>query len=122
MQFESELEVRRQLARHLSDAISLDEFEDWLVPRSWNFHKEASPSLQALVSEIELLLAEFSNGHRSEEELRRALLPLVTNYESDYRIDTGSPTVQTSSGSNVSESLLKYRPQDVDISLSPVHA
>lgn len=122
MQFESELEVRRQLVCYLSKKISLDDFEDWLVPRSWNFHKESSPSLQALIAEIELLLAEFSNGHRTEKELKQALLPLVTNYELDYRMDTRFPAVQTSSGSSVLESLLKYRPQDVDISLSPVRA
>ena len=72
MEFRSDAEIYEQLQSYLSGRISLDDFEDWFVPRSWNF-QAANPSLQNLVSEIELLLAEYSNLHISNESFRNEL-------------------------------------------------
>lgn len=98
MQFESELELHRQLARYLSGEISLNDFEDWFVPRSWNFHAGSTPSLQDIVSEIELLLAEYSNGHVVEEDLKQKLLPFATSYKVFYWLgDAPSSTIMSTS-------------------------
>ena len=72
MDFQSESEIRDQLAAYTKDKITLDEFEDWFVARSWNF-QAATPSLKKIVSEIELLLAEFTSSHLSEASLRKEL-------------------------------------------------
>ncbi len=76
MNFNSDLEIRKKISLYLANQISLDEFEDWFVAGSWNFQK-GTPALQELVSEVELLLAEFSNSHLSEKSLRNQLLPFV---------------------------------------------
>jgi hypothetical protein len=102
MDFQSELEVRQQLARYFNNECSLREFEDWFVPRSWNF-KAATLPLQKLVSEIELYLAEFSNGDWTVEELKNHLKPLVTHYTLEYRTDDNIFISTGSSSSNALE-------------------
>ena len=66
MDFRSEIELRKELARYLEGQCTLKEFEDWFVPRSWNFNQNSNPSLRNLVAQIELSLAEFSNGDWTE--------------------------------------------------------
>jgi len=109
MLFQSDLEIRNQLARCLAKEITLDEFEDWFVARSWNYQEAATPQLLDLVSQIELLLAEFSNGHLEEEQLRRHLAIFVTCYEVDYRPTGAAPafTIVSSSSGLVSHQNLE---------------
>ena len=75
----TELEIRKELSWFLSNQIPLDDFEDWLVSKSWNMHVDSLGAAQKLVSEIELCLSEYSRGHLDFGELRRELLPYVTN-------------------------------------------
>ena len=75
----AELEIRKQLIQFLSDPNSLDEFEDWLVSRSWNMHVGSAEAAQHLASSIELLLAEYSGGHITFEALRNELVPYATD-------------------------------------------
>ncbi len=72
-----EMEVRRKLADLLAGRLDLEEFEDWLVQRSWNMHLDSSSGAQDLVSAIELALAEHSSSHLSEESLHDKLLLLL---------------------------------------------
>jgi hypothetical protein len=48
-----------------------------------------------LIYSIERRLAEFSNGHLTEEELHSALRPLVASYSSEpaRAVETGSSSV-----------------------------
>ena len=108
MEFQSELEIRKQLTRYFNNELSLKEFEDWFVPRSWNF-KAATLPLQKLVSEIELHLAEFNNGDWSVEELKNHLRPLVTDYTVEYRTDD---SISISTGSS-SSNALEFPPIDL---------
>jgi hypothetical protein len=55
--------IREQLKALVDELIPLDQFEDWLVQESWNMHAGSDQIAQALVSCIELRLAEYSNGH-----------------------------------------------------------
>jgi len=73
----SELEVRRKLSELLACQLSLEEFEDWLVQRSWNMHLDSSAGAQDLVSTLELALSEHSSGHLSEESLFDQLRSLL---------------------------------------------
>lgn len=126
MDFTSEFEIRQQLARYLKGEHTLNEFQDWFVPRSWNFHEKANPSLQKLVSSIELAIAEFTNGDWSRQELRDVLDLLLKTYEVDY--DPLNPerqqsfSVRTESGSSVLESPLTYSWTPADIQFSAEHA
>jgi hypothetical protein len=46
------------------------EFEDWFVQASWNAQSWASRELCDVVYSLELEIAEYSNGHRSNSYLR----------------------------------------------------
>ena len=86
MDFNLDLVIRDKLASYLAGEISLEEFEDWFVPASWNVAQVNNQNAVNLVYEIELWLSEFSDGHWSEDELKNNLCPLVT----DYKVDIGS--------------------------------
>jgi hypothetical protein len=77
----AENQIREKLGRYLSGELSLDHFEDWLVERSWNMHKDSDESAQKLASAVELRLAEHSSGHLDDaalrDELRQLLNPKV---------------------------------------------
>jgi hypothetical protein len=89
----AERQIREQLARYLRRELSLDEFEDWVVQRSWNMHLDSGDDAQKLASAIELRLAEYSSGHFDEDSLRKDLLPFVTNYTFQISIGGGVPVL-----------------------------
>jgi len=126
MDFTSELEIREQLARYLKSELTLNEFQDWFVPRSWNFHENTNPSLQKLVASIELAIAEFVNGDWSWQELREQLSMLLTTYEIDYdplNVEQRQTfSLKTGSASNVLESPLTYSWTPADIQFSAEYA
>lgn len=66
--------IRESVARYLSDAMSLVDFQTWFVPRAWEILETESPAAP-IASHIELLLAEYTNGDLSEDDLREALTP-----------------------------------------------
>src|SRR5207253_2856861 len=105
-----------------------DQFEDWLVQRSWNMHADSTEAAQRLASAIELRLAEHSSGHLDEAALRQELLPLVTTYKATVAFGEGATIIATDSTNNAPEprSLLvltepQFR-QRVDISPEGVSA
>lgn len=52
--------------------ISLDDFEEWLTSASWNMHKDSQPEsgeVRRMVGKIELALAEYDDGRKSESQL-----------------------------------------------------
>ncbi|MBI1955041.1 MAG: hypothetical protein HYS38_01460 [Acidobacteria bacterium] len=69
----SSAQIHRQLWQYLAGSLSIDEFEDWLVSSSWNMHKDADRDAQELVGAIELRLAEYSQGHLDEADLKSEL-------------------------------------------------
>jgi hypothetical protein len=76
----AESQIREQIGHYLRGDISLDVFEDWLVQRSWNMHKDSNEAAQKLASAVELRLAEHSSGHLDEAALRDELRPFVTRF------------------------------------------
>lgn len=75
----AELEVRKELVRFLSNEISLDQLEDWLVSQSWDMHQDSFGAAQKLVSAIELRLAEYSSDHISLQDLRNEFVQYSTD-------------------------------------------
>ncbi len=78
-----DLEIRDRLARYLNGDIPLHDFEDWFVPVSWDIEQIHNSEANELAGEIELRLAEFSNGDWTEAELRSKLEPLVSMYRTE---------------------------------------
>ena len=103
-----ENEVREKLLA----IASVDEFEDWLVQHSWNMHQDSDPSAQKLVGKIEVALAEYSNGHINEFELRGQLSNLARTYEVTF-----NPSgVQSQSVTYSSNSLVQISPVGILVS------
>jgi hypothetical protein len=78
MNFSLELEIRDWLARYIDNTITLTAFRDWFVPATWDVERSGERGAEELSAEIELRFAEYSNGHRSEEELKDLLRPYVS--------------------------------------------
>ena len=73
----SDIEIKGRIQDLLNQKLSIEAFEDWLVPKSWNMHLWASPSVQRLVSAVELRLAELGRGHLQENQFRRELQEML---------------------------------------------
>jgi hypothetical protein len=73
-------EIRDKLGSYLLGEFSLEDFKDWFVPVSWDVDHGNNQAAINLVYEIELRLAEYSDGYWSEDELKNLLRPLVENY------------------------------------------
>lgn len=89
-----DIEIRDKLAKYLANEISLEEFQDWFVPGTWEVRESGNTSAIELSAEIALRLAEFSNGHWTELSLREKLRPLLESYV--VRVSCGTTTVSTS--------------------------
>lgn len=73
----SEHHIREALSRYVSGEVSLVEFQEWFIPRAWEVLADGSPAA-AVTSDLELLLAEFTNGQWTERDLRETLKPFAT--------------------------------------------
>lgn len=80
-------EIREQLARYVRGDISLHEFRRWFVPQVWNIHQRNDAALEDFVGEIDLRMAEYSNGDWSEEDLREILSSLLRTYVLEFGTD-----------------------------------
>ena len=64
-------EIREHLSELLSGRRTLDEFEDWFVPATWDIHKSEDAEAEALTDQIELRLSEHSDGYLTSDDLMR---------------------------------------------------
>ncbi|MBX3278529.1 MAG: hypothetical protein KF868_11060 [Acidobacteria bacterium] len=74
-----DLEIRQHLIDYLTEKVTIQEFQEWFVPATWDIDQTDNQSAKDLANDIELALAEFTSGHLDEEELHRELLPLAQN-------------------------------------------
>ncbi|MGH7322224.1 MAG: hypothetical protein ACRELA_21745 [Candidatus Rokuibacteriota bacterium] len=69
-----EQKVREAVIQYIAGLVSLRQFQEWFASRTWNVDSVAeADDLRQLVNEIDLLLAECSSGHWTEQELRDKL-------------------------------------------------
>lgn len=99
-----DLTIREWLARYLAGENSLRQFQEWFVPATWRGVFTSAAALD-LAHEVELRLAEYTNGHWTERELRSLLLPLVRA----YAVDLGQARWRTASSSEVIRSRVTYQ-------------
>jgi len=69
--------IRERVAEMLFGDISLEQFEDWFVPATWDAHKSGDPEAESLADEIEINLSEYTSGQLSPEQLRSRLAGAV---------------------------------------------
>ncbi len=90
-------DVQRYLANYLNSEISLSQFRDWFDTETWDLDMQPDTSLGQMVGEIELRLAEFTSGHRTEDDLRyhlESLLPKADNADFQLPIKLVEPSVE----------------------------
>lgn len=75
----SALEIKEKLSLVATGKMSLNAFEDWVIPRAWNVHKDSSEEAIDLIASIHLFLSERDDNLLSEAVLRRSLLGLLNN-------------------------------------------
>ena len=89
--------VQCYLAQYLNRENSLSQFRDWFDSETWDLDLETETTLGQIVGEIELRLAEFTNGHRTEDDLRyhlESLLPKAENVDFQLQIRREEPLVE----------------------------
>jgi hypothetical protein len=82
-------QIRACLAEWLDGNTSLEEFEDWFVPETWNLHKENDLQAEDLANEIELSLSEYSGGYISRAKLEaelRVMANAIRPFEEEKRV------------------------------------
>lgn len=70
-------ELKARLSRYLNNTDSLNEFRDWFDDETWGLAAEPDSPARRIAGKIELRIAEFTNGHLTEDELRMLLRHLV---------------------------------------------
>lgn len=70
-------DVRETVLSFLRNSVSLDDFERWLVAKTWNMHLDSDPFAIDLVTDVELALSEYSSDHLTDEEFRIRLLDSI---------------------------------------------
>lgn len=90
-------DVQHKLASYLSGETCLSQFRDWFDGETWDSDLQTDEPQGQLVGEIELRLAEFTNGHRTEDDLRyhlEGLLPKAENVDFQLQITREEPLVE----------------------------
>jgi hypothetical protein len=69
-------DVRARLQSYLLGQESLRDFQRWFMPVVWTVSDRGDPP--KLMRAVELWLAEYTNGHRTEPELRSLFAGVLT--------------------------------------------
>jgi hypothetical protein len=101
------LELRDKLLQYINAETTLEQLEDWVVPRLPAFLKEPSSTDADIISAIELGLAEISDDIRTEDELRAYLNEALQEVNVLFQVSDGLK-IQTTSGSSNQTNNLQY--------------
>jgi hypothetical protein len=69
--------ILEHVLRYLRSQDSLADFESWFVPATWGINQSSDREAVAVARRISLRLAEFLNGHWTEDEFRDRLAELL---------------------------------------------
>lgn len=73
-------EISGRLSSYVAGQTSLEAFDQWFVPTTWDVDEVNDPIAYQLSGEIYLLLAEYTRGDRSEDELSAAPRSLIESH------------------------------------------
>lgn len=109
------LDLRNKIIEYIDKKITLEQLEDWIVPREANLLRLPDSNDADLIATVELGLAEISNGNWSEEKFRRELGNALLIETIWLQIEPGqSPQISTST-SDVTV-------MNVNGNFSPIHS
>jgi hypothetical protein len=111
------LELRDQIFQYIYEDITLEQLEDWVVPRLPDFLKFYDSTDADIISAIELGLAELNNHNWTEEKFRtylnEALQELIVMVQF-----TAEPNILTTSGSSNKTSDFNYSNASFEYSMT----
>lgn len=81
----------------LAGAITFGEFSEWLAGSTWE-DSDVTPDALPLVRSVQLVLAEFSSGHRTWPDVRHYLVG-ISQWVQIQVSWNGAPTFTTGTGS-----------------------
>lgn len=93
-----DIEIREWLTRYLVKELTFEQFEDWFVPSIWEVEKSGDQMAINLANEIESTIAEFTNGHLTENELKNKLRPLMQQYSVKVTFGSSASSVSYTTG------------------------
>ncbi len=105
MEGKLDLAIREKLVEYLTSRMTLDVFKQWFLSTTWDVEETANKPLCSLIAEIHLRLAEFSEGHWTEPEMREIFAPMTQSYKVSISYGTQSSTTQLVYRSTASETL-----------------
>ncbi len=76
----ADLEVLDRVASYLAGELTLPGFKEWFVPTTWDGLEDRTVAPHSLSCQILLRLAEHSNGHLGDEQLRAHLAQLLRTF------------------------------------------
>lgn len=95
-------ELSNTISQYITSEISLEELENWLVPRLPAILRSPETEDAGIVAEIELGLAEISNRYWTEEEFRIMLNELLMEHTTEFVSLIREPEPATSTGTSTS--------------------
>ncbi len=95
------LELRDKISRYIENEIQLEELETWIVEREPVLINDPNSVDASLVAAVELCLAEFSDGVKSEEEIRDYLRNALQENNTIF-LDISKHTIYLRSGASES--------------------
>ena len=101
-------EIFNVVDQYLERAITLEELEDWLVPRLPLFFKWPYSSLTDLVTEIEVALADMSEQRRTEDEFRSLLNKILEQAQVVWVNYPAEDVMTHTESSNQASPILQY--------------
>lgn len=101
-----ETEIRQRIVEYLSDETSLEDFESWLVPATWDVNSQRDAGAADLAYATQLLLAERAKGHVDDAALHEQLLRLASTAY------LGAPTQRATASSAITQWTLQVAEAD----------
>jgi hypothetical protein len=94
-------ELRDMILQYVESIITVEQLEEWLVPRLPALLKSPDSTDSDVVAALELGLAEMSDGIRTEDELRRLLLDVIREQTTTLNVyPADQPQFDMTSSSN----------------------
>jgi hypothetical protein len=71
--------IRDHIYHYIKEDLTLNDFQAWFVPATWNIHRTGDLSTEEMASEILGRLAEYLNGDWSQDEFKDILRRIAQN-------------------------------------------
>lgn len=110
------LELRNQVINYVNSEITIEQLEDWYVPRLPLYTRIPDSADAKVIAAIELGLAEYNCEIRSEEELRAFLADTIREY--DTMLSLFQPEIEHFSTTGSSNQTYDLFPKPVDSFIS----